>query len=105
MRIAYLLTEYPKVSHTFIRHEILALERRGFEIERIALRGWKEVLVDDADERERKRTRYVLAEGVLPLIWAVLRLMFISPLRFLGALAIAWRMAMPGSRRPLLYHL
>ena len=29
MRIAYLVNQYPKVSHIFIRREILALERRG----------------------------------------------------------------------------
>ena len=30
---------------------------------RIALRGWDAVLVDEEDELERKRTRYVLREG------------------------------------------
>ena len=40
MRIAYLINQYPKVSHSFIRREILALERQGFEITRIAIRGW-----------------------------------------------------------------
>ena len=40
MRIAYLMNQYPMVSHVFIRREILALERRGVEIMRIALRGW-----------------------------------------------------------------
>ena len=39
MRIAYFINQYPKVSHSFIRREILALERQGFEIERLALRG------------------------------------------------------------------
>ena len=32
MHIAYLINQYPKVSHSFIRREILALERQGFEI-------------------------------------------------------------------------
>ena len=38
-RIAYLINQYPKTSHTFIRREILALERQGFTILRIALQG------------------------------------------------------------------
>ena len=46
MRIAYLINQYPEVSHTFIRREILALERQGFEIMRISLRGWDAELVD-----------------------------------------------------------
>jgi hypothetical protein len=30
MRIAYFINQYPKVSHSFIRREILALERQGW---------------------------------------------------------------------------
>ena len=39
-RVAYLVNHYPAVSHSFIRREILALERLGVEVMRIALRGW-----------------------------------------------------------------
>jgi hypothetical protein len=39
MRIAYLVNQFPKGSHTFIRRETLALERQGIEVFRIALRG------------------------------------------------------------------
>jgi predicted alpha/beta hydrolase len=59
-RIAYFINQYPKVSHTFIRREILALERQGFDVLRIALRGWDAELVDAEDVRERDHTRYVL---------------------------------------------
>ena len=40
MRIAYLVNQYPWVSHSFIRREILALELLGIPDLRIALRGW-----------------------------------------------------------------
>ena len=63
MRVAYLINQYPKVSHSFIRREILALERHGFEVLRIALRGWDLELVDPEDLQERTRTRYVLRDG------------------------------------------
>ncbi len=63
MRIAYLVNQYPKISHSFIRREILALERRGFDITRIALRGWDGELVDKRDQSEREQTRYVLQNG------------------------------------------
>ena len=39
MRIAYLVNQYPAVSHTFIRREILALEKQGHEVLRISIRG------------------------------------------------------------------
>jgi hypothetical protein len=34
------------VSHVFVRREILALERRGIEVARIAFRGWDAEVVD-----------------------------------------------------------
>ena len=37
MHIAYLINQYPKVSHTFIRREIQALERQGLIVSRIAV--------------------------------------------------------------------
>ena len=43
MRVAYLINQYPKVSHTFIRREILALERQGVTVMRVraARLGWR----------------------------------------------------------------
>ena len=70
MRIAYLVNQYPKISHSFIRREILALERLGFEVIRIAHRGYAGEVVDEVDHIERKRTRYVLREGALGLLLA-----------------------------------
>ena len=104
MKIAYFINQYPKVSHSFIRREILALERQGFEVQRIALRGWDDFLPDEADQREREKTRYVLRGGPwglwLPSIRALLR----SPVRFFQALRVASNMARE-SDRPLPYHL
>ena len=68
MKITYFINQYPKVSHSFIRREILALEELGFEIQRIALRGWDEVLPDPIDQLEKGKTRFVLKRGVVGLI-------------------------------------
>ena len=103
MRIAYFINQYPKVSHSFIRREILALERRGFDILRIALRGWDGDLVDPEDLLERKQTRYVLKDGLPALLLAALRTLLTAPLRFFPALALAFRMGL-GADRSLPYH-
>lgn len=104
LRIAYLINQYPKVSHSFIRREILALERQGLAIQRFALRGWEGDLVDAEDFVERERTRYILQRGVFGLLRSVLELKLISPIRYIKALALAFRMSKRADR-PLPYHL
>jgi colanic acid/amylovoran biosynthesis glycosyltransferase len=104
LKIAYLVNQYPKVSHTFIRREILALERQGFEVLRVALRGWDESIPDEADREEQRRTRYVLREGAAGLLIPCLAAIVRSPRRFLRALAMALRMSRD-SDRALFYHV
>jgi colanic acid/amylovoran biosynthesis glycosyltransferase len=103
-RIAYFINQYPKVSHSFIRREIRALERQGIEIQRIALRGWDGELVDEDDLQERASTQYVLQEGAGPLILAALRMLLTAPGRFMASLVVAIRMSRR-SGRALPYHL
>jgi glycosyltransferase involved in cell wall biosynthesis len=104
MKIAYLVNQYPKVSHSFIRREILALERQGFEVLRIALRGWNDGLVDAEDLRERERTRYILQDGMGSLVKASLATLVSRPGRFFSALSLALKMARRADR-PLPLHL
>lgn len=104
MHITYLINQYPKVSHSFIRREILALERQGFHVQRIALRGWNEVVVDIEDITEQKKTLYVLAQGVISLLIAALKVLFSTPARFFAALDLALKMARV-SEKSLPYHL
>jgi colanic acid/amylovoran biosynthesis glycosyltransferase len=103
-RISYFINQYPKVSHSFIRREILALERQGFEVQRIALRGWKDVVVDPEDVLEKNRTLYVLRGGVTSLLLATLRSAISMPGRFMAALTLAWKMGQHADRS-LPYHL
>jgi colanic acid/amylovoran biosynthesis glycosyltransferase len=103
-RIGYLINQYPKVSHSFIRREIQALERQGCEVTRFSVRGWQDVLADPEDLRERERTRYLLQGGLLPLLAALASRALGSPLRFLSALRLALHMGWRGDR-PLPYHL
>ena len=104
MRLAYFINQYPKVSHSFIRREIVALERQGFSVCRIALRGWAEALVDPDDLMEREKTQYVLQDGILPLFFATLRMAFSRPLRLMAALCLALRMSRL-NERSWAYHL
>ncbi|HEY2010639.1 MAG TPA: glycosyltransferase [Rhizomicrobium sp.] len=102
--LAYLVSHYPKVSHSFIRREILALERRGWQISRFSIRGWDTELVDPADLSELQKTVFVLKGGALALGAAVFLQMVRSPRRFLSGFALALRM-MRASDRPAVWHL
>jgi glycosyltransferase involved in cell wall biosynthesis len=104
VRIAYLINQYPAISHSFIRREILALEQLGFEIVRIALRGWDRELADDGDRLERERTRYVLNVRASTLLFAAFRMLLERPIRLMQALGMVWHTSRI-SERPLHVHL
>jgi len=104
LKIAYFINQYPKVSHSFIRREILALEKQGFQVQRISLRGWDDPLPDPDDQLELTKTRYVFRHGLLPLVYPTICALVKSPGRFMKALGLALKMGME-TDRPLPYHL
>src|SRR4051794_28653214 len=104
MRIAYLINQYPTISHSFIRREILALERQGHEILRISVRGWAEEQLSPEDRGEQERTLYVLRGGAVPLLFAFLRIFAASPILLLRALGLVWRVSRQ-AERPFPVHL
>jgi glycosyltransferase involved in cell wall biosynthesis len=104
LRVAYLVNHYPKVSHSFIRREILALERLGIVVQRVAIRGWDTEVPDRDDQAERSRTQYVLQNGTAALILPMLQTLVTSPGHFVRALVLACRMGWRGDRA-LPYHL
>lgn len=104
MQIAYLINQYPKVSHSFIRREIQTLEKLGWEVLRFAIRDCAEELVDAADQEELQKTRYILQAGMIVLLNSLLFVLLTRSKRFIFALkntiAIGWQ-----SERGLLIHL
>ena len=104
MRVAYLINQYPKVSHSFIRREILALERQGVAVHRMALRGWDGEVVDPDDRDEKARTSYTLQGGLRPLAASVLRRLARDPRRLWQAIRAASAMSRNGVR-PWPYHM
>lgn len=104
MRIAHLINQYPKVSHSFIRREIAALEGLGAEVERIAVRAGREGLADPADLAEADRTHGVLAQGPARLLADMGAEALRAPGAFAQALGLAWRLG-GRSERGRLVHL
>jgi colanic acid/amylovoran biosynthesis glycosyltransferase len=104
MRVAYVVNQYPALSHTFIRREIAALEAtRLIQIARYSIRRGANGYVDPADQLEAARTFVVLDLGMAGLARATLMAAVRSPRRFFSALALAIRTGW-GSDRGLLRH-
>lgn len=97
MQIAYLTNQYPKVSHSFIRREITALEQQGVAVARFTMRQVDEPLVDAADEREREKTT-ALVENKTRLFASVLRNVVTRPLALVRAAHTATTLGMRSER-------
>jgi colanic acid/amylovoran biosynthesis glycosyltransferase len=95
-RIGYLINQYPAVSHTFIRREILALEALGHAIERVALRRGQGI-VDPVDQAEEKRTFYLL-DSKSQLLVKALRVAVTRPGGFVRAIGLMMQMAWRSDR-------
>ena len=103
MKLAYFVNQYPKVSHSFIRREILALEQLGYTIERFSLRTDKDELADPLDQDELTKTRYILSEKPLQIISAILKTFIASPLLFLTGIKTAFTIGLRSERGVLLH--
>ena len=104
MKLAYFVNQYPKVSHSFIRREILALEALGYQVERFALRKAEDELVDPLDQTELSKTRYVLSERPLKIVLAVIAGLVTTPSLFIKSLRMAIKLGLR-SERGLPLHL
>ena len=104
MRIAYFINQYPKVSHSFIRREILSLEKQGVEVFRFALRGWDAEVVDAKDIDEKYKTRFILQDGLFSLLTSVFKAFLHQPLCFFSTIILAFKLGWHADR-PLPLHL
>ncbi|EAZ91543.1 glycosyltransferase [Crocosphaera chwakensis] len=98
MRIAYLINQYPKISHSFIRREILALEALGLPITRFSIRSCQDPLVDEADQEELAQTNIILDVGFLGLLISFIKLALSRPKRWLNAFKITFKIGLNSDR-------
>jgi glycosyltransferase involved in cell wall biosynthesis len=98
LRVAYLVNQYPRTSHSFIRREIHALEAQGVEVLRYSLRPLDEPLASAEDRAEVPRTRAVLGVGPAGLLGAVVAVAARRPRAFLRASGVAVRLGLRSDR-------
>nr|HQT25765.1 colanic acid biosynthesis glycosyltransferase WcaL [Burkholderiales bacterium] len=85
MQIAYFINQYPKVSHSFIRREIVELENQGMKIARFSIRRERTDIVDEKDREELAKTTYLAEVGKLQIISMMLSTLIKSPMAWLNA--------------------
>jgi glycosyltransferase involved in cell wall biosynthesis len=97
LRVAYLVNQYPHVSHSFIRREIRAAEVLGAEVFRVSIRR-SPAVVDAADQEELGKTHVLLGRGVAGLAVACAWAAVTHPIRWLRGAALAWRLGRRSGR-------
>lgn len=90
MRVAYLVSKYPTVSHTFILREVHGLRARGHEVHTISVRRAQAAeLLAERDRREATRTSHLLPTTPGRLVMAHVRALLRAPVAYVKTLAAA----------------
>ena len=105
MRLAYLVSRYPAISHTFILREVLALRNLGFEIEVASVNEPDRPTAGlTAEEQlEAARTYYIKRDGLGGALSANVAALFSRPGAYLQALGCALKMAGADLQKAPLY--
>src|SRR5688500_8383995 len=98
-RLAYLTSQYPAASHTFIRREIEALRQQGWSIDTFSVRPpGSDETVSEADRSEADQTFYILRQSLLAFAGAHIAALFTQPLAYFRTVGLALTHRAPGAR-------
>lgn len=97
--IAYLTSQYPRATDTFIREEVAGLRQMGFNVHPFSIRRpdtsqW----ISDEIRAEGQRTCFLLALSPVRLAGAALRALVSKPGRFIDTLGLCFKTGAPGVR-------
>ena len=99
LRIAYLTSQYPATSHTFILREVAAVRARGVAVDTFSVRPPSDdELTDPAIAAEAKTTFNILSQGLPAFAAAHFSLLATSPARYARGFLQALRHRPPGLR-------
>lgn len=95
MKLGYLVSQFPALSHTFVLREVQALRRQGMDVHVVSVRQCDRPLAQlSAEEAEEaRRTFSVLGAGLWHAIGANLRVLGRHPIRYLRGLLYAWTLS------------
>lgn len=96
--IAYLVSEYPHIRHTYLLREIRGLRKLGWRIETLAMRceARPSGIYTAEEHEERERSFYILGAGVTEILRAHIDTFVRHPAGFLRAFVKALRYSRSG---------
>ncbi len=98
-KLAYLCSQYPAISHTFILREVNALRGLGLEIDTFSIhRTGTAHLLTDVDRVAFETTHAILPPRWTRLLGIHLKLALSAPKAYVSTLALALGLAQPGLR-------
>lgn len=102
MRVAYLMSHYPAVSHAFVLREVNALRDCGVDVKTLSVhRVDPSHLLATADRAAAESTFNILPTRVGRLVRSQAAALIRSPARYFSTLALAMRISPPGLRERL----
>jgi len=91
-KIGYVISRYPKISHTFIQREVLGLRAAGFDIETVAVvQAEASEILSPVDQVEADRTINLRPAGPGKILRHLVKPLLMHPLVVLGLLRVAGR--------------
>jgi len=105
VKLGYLISQFPALSHTFVLHEVRALRRQGIDVRVVSVRPCDRPMaqLSTAEAEEARRTFSVLGAGPLHAIIANVRVLCRHPIRYFGGLLHAWALSRGTPKRVVLY--
>jgi colanic acid/amylovoran biosynthesis glycosyltransferase len=103
MKVLYLVNQYPKNSHTFVRREIVGVEELGIDVVRVSIRPPADDLVEAADREEAAKTHSLLANGSKGLLAPMMKVALRHPIAFLRGMKRTFALAR-NAERGLMVH-
>jgi len=102
MRVAYLVSQYPAPTHTFIRREVHALRERGIDVHTFGVRAPKMAeRLSPSDHAEWEKTFYLLPASLAAIVMAHLTALSRRPGRYFRTLKRAMDHRVPGAKAVL----
>ncbi len=105
IRVAYLVTRYPAISHTFILREIVGLRERGVIVDVASVNSPDRPIagLSKVEAREAATTHYIKNVAIAAVLAEQMLFVLRHPLKYLGGLAYAWWLAGTSPSRILRY--